>query len=90
MKVPALPRRHTQAPFRVAAPFGQRREAASRTLVEAFDESEVDDELGLRRDLVDVLAAGTTRADAPRLECGGGNPHSGNDVDGVGHGRRES
>lgn len=85
MEVAALPRRHAEAPLRVAAPLGEGREPRPRTVVEALDEGEVDQELGPRGDLVHVLPARTARADAARLEGGLGDPHAGGDVDRGGH-----
>lgn len=85
MEVPALSRRHAEPPLGVAAPLGEREEPGTRPVVEPLDESEVDEELGLRGDLVDVLPAGAARADAPRLEGGGGDADAGGDVDRVGH-----
>ena len=81
---PAVTRSRPSASRRLSASAARRE---PRAVVEPLDEGEVDEELGPRGDLVDVLAAGAARADAPRLEGGGGDPHAGGDVDGVGHGR---
>lgn len=86
MVVAALPRRHAEPAVGVAAPLGEGEEPRTGAVVEPLDEREVDEQLGLRGDLVHVLPAGPARADTPRLEGGGGDADSGGDVDRVGHG----
>src|SRR5207249_9611449 len=90
LEVPRLvPRglaRDEEPPLRVEPPAGERGESRAPGRAEPLDRVEVDPELHLRRDLVDVLAAGPRRAHGAHRQRVGGHADGFGDDDGLAHG----